>query len=650
MATAAPVQRGRPPKPKPQQNLWRQKYGLEFEPVLDMNGVPRHQKPDVLIELYILRNYDGIVKKIKSHQLMAWREHFKRFVSLIWDHPGSNRRFQWNPNAERMLDAAIEHKFLGIAGHASSSKSEFGAIWGLCKFLIGAPGPNGEAPNPMYVKVFVTSTTLQDSRGRIWGVIEAYWNEACKAFGGEQNMPGKLVSSKGVIRGKVDDKFSDLSGIALIAGGKGEDKDAPTKIGFKARCVILIADELALLTHQLFSAAQHNLFSNPSFQMLGIANPTSIFDPFGIFITPKHGWNSINDESDSWETQLGFCVRFDGLKSPNVLAGREIYPGLLTLEKLNGFITAYGANSPGFWAMVRGYFCPSGNTASIFSEMELATSLCMEHASNWDAPATKLAFLDPSFTLGGDRAVASFGKCGMVVDRKTGAYKRVLDKDESIDLMTRVDAKSELDISSQVARLYVEECKKRNIPPTHAGVDSTGGGTPFASILTSLWGAGVILVSFGGAPSDKRVSPVDKRTGKERFYNRVSELVYIVKELLKNGQIKGIDAQTASEMCNRLYENRGEKVLVESKKAMKIRTNNKQSPDFADSHAGLTEVARIKCGLSSELKAHKDAPRQGGTYGDPRLNAVMNPSWGQKKVLTLADDAAPTFAGGGWGE
>lgn len=617
-------------------------YGLEWPPLCDSKGRAVAPQPDHMIELHVLRYYKKF-RAMPGSMLLPWREHFKNLVTIIWDRPGSSRRFQWNPNAERMLDAAIKNKFLGIAGHASSSKSEFSAIWGICRFLIGATGPNGEAPDPKYVKVFITSTTLQDSRGRIWGVVEQYWNEACRFAGGEHMMPGKLVSTLGVIRARDGDKFTDLAGLALVAGGKGQDKDAPTKIGFKARSVIFIADELPLLTHQLYQAAQTNLFSNPVFQFIGIGNPTSIFDPFGVFITPKEGWNAINDESDGWETELGYCVRFDGRKSPNVLCGREQYPGLLTLEKLQGYIAALGENSPGFWAMVRGFFCPSGNTASIFSEMELASSEAMAHVNNWEYPPTKIAFLDPAFSHGGDRAVASFGKCGMTADRK-----KVLDKTESIDLMLKVNAKSDTDIPTQVAQLYIDECRARGIPMEFCGVDSTGGGTPFASILSMLGGRGCVLVGFGGAPSDKRVSPVDKRTGKERFVNRVSELVYVVKELLRNGQIKGIDAQTASEMCARLYENKGEKVLVEGKREMKKRTNNAKSPDFADSHAGLVEVARVKCGLSSELKAlPKDVPGSGPTS---RVQKVMDPSWGRRKTLGLAADALPIFGGGGWGE
>lgn len=625
--------------------MWRVKYGLEWRPLCDTNGVERMPAPDYRIELDILRNYDAMKARHPRAQFMPWTEHFKRFVSAIWDRPDSNRRFQWNPNASRMLEAAVKHKFLGIAGHASSSKSEFGAIWGLCKFLIGAPGPNGEPADSRFVKVFITSTTLQDSRGRIWGVIEDYWNEACRLFGGEQNMPGKLVSSSGIIRASNGDKFTDLAGVALIAGGKGSDKEAPTKIGFKQRTVVLIADELPLLTHSLYAAAQHNLFANPDFQMVGIGNPTSIFDPFGTFITPKDGWSSVNDESDGWQTILGHCLRFDGLKSPNVMAGRELYPGLLTLEKLHHYQSVYGSNSPGFWAMVRGFFCPSGNTASVCSEMEISASDAMAHVNNWLDVPTKIAFLDPAFTLGGDRAVASFGRCGII-----GGGKRVLDKEESIDLMLRVNAKSDLDIPTQVAQLYVDECASRGIPINQCGVDSTGGGAPFASILTMLGGRGIVLVSFGGAPSEKRVSPVDKRTGKERFSNRVSELCYVVKELLKNGQVKGVDAQTATEMCARLYENKGEKVLVESKKEMKKRTDNQKSPDFFDSLAGLVEVARIKCNLSAESKAHVH-PTASEKAGDRKLAAVMNSDWGKRRGNSLALEVIPTLGGGGgWGD
>jgi hypothetical protein len=213
------------------------RYGLEWG---RLKAVPRTSAgydllQEVWIEKYILGNYDQ-VKGMKGATLNPWTWHFRRFISLILDRDEVNPRyrFQWNPYAMRMLEAAYENNFLAVAGHASCSKSEFFAIYAVGRFLIGAKFPDAKEASPEFVKVFITSTSLDESRGRIWGVVEGYWTEFCRFFGGEQYMQAKLVSSAGkIVRVGLDGRQNQLSGIALVAGGKGHDKDASTKIGFQ---------------------------------------------------------------------------------------------------------------------------------------------------------------------------------------------------------------------------------------------------------------------------------------------------------------------------------------------------------------------------------------------------------------------------------
>jgi hypothetical protein len=631
-----------------QPDLWRHRYGVKWPPLCDIKGKPLGPRPDFRIELEVLRDYDKLTEQ--GARLGTWEQHFRLFVRSLWGRPDSVRKFLWNPYADKMINRAIQHKFLAVAGHASSGKTEAFAIWALAKFLIGAPGPNGEPYDSRYVKVFVTSTTLAESRQRVWGVIENYWQDLAKLFGGEQYLPGKLVSSQGKIVYRDGNTFSDLAGIALIAGGKGQDKDASTKIGFKARNVILIADELPLLTPQLYATAKGNLFSNDNFQMIGIGNPTSAFDPFGEFAEPKDGWGSITEDYDEWETKLGWCVRFDGLKSPNVLAAREVYPGLLTLDKVEAYINMLGRQSPEFYRMVRGFLCPTGVANQVFSEQEIIGSLAMNRVTTWEEPPELLAFLDPSWTAGGDRAPVTFGRCGVAVDPLTRERKKVVERTETIDLMKRVNAKHESkEVAEQIAEMFIEECKKRNVPVSNMGLDATGGGTPLAAILTMKIGRGFQLVSFAGGASDRRISPVDKRLAKDLYTNKVTELWNVCKELNKNRQIKGLDHDTVLELCGRLYEVTGNgKQCVESKTDMKKRTNGK-SPDLADSFVGLVDIARTRCGLSAASKAppRGSAPVLGGNR---RLASVMDSSWGQKRTPSLADEAVPTLGGGGWGD
>lgn len=579
------------------QKFKRVKYGLTFNPIMDVKGNPVAAKPDVLIEKDILRNYEQY-KDLPGAQLMTWEEHFKVFVSIIWDNPNTRYRFTWNPYAERILANVRNHRFLGVSGHASSGKSQFGAIWAIANFLI----------DPETTKVLITSTSLQESRMRIWGVVEKYWSEAETLFAPMGGLPGKLVTSSGKITGNINGRSDDLIGLALIAGGKGNDGDASTKIGFKAGKLILVADELPLLTHKLYDAAT-NLLSNDGFQMLATGNLTSVFDPFGLFTEPENGWDSVTEDDLEWKTRIGgYCIRFDGEKSPNVIAGREIYKGLLTQTGLDEIRAKFGERSPGFYRMVKSFPCPTGAIDTIYSEPELVSRLCGHRDTPWLRRPTPIAFLDPSFSKGGDAAAASFGLIGEA--QINGKTIQVLEKTETMDLMMKVEAQHKTkDRNEQLADLFIAECERRGIAIHDRGVDATGGGDPFATILAMKMGHGFQLVSFSGAASDMPVSATDKRKGKDRFGNRVSELWYVGKEFVASGQIRGLDPATMREMCDRTYKELGNKVYVEPKADMKKRTGGR-SPDRADSWVGLIEIARRRYKFTAAARALAPAPKK----------------------------------------
>ena len=292
---------------------FRERYGKWWPPV---GGKPA---ADIYIEFQAFRH------NIKGPKAPGKFQHFKNIVDAIWNNPASPKKFIWNPWSERMLRAACEHGYLGVAGSRSSGKSLTFAVWGVVNFLCA----------PSETKVIFTSTSLKDSRGRIWGDVEELWQAAAAVMGGEANMPGELVSSQGIIRFRANGQQSDKSGLSLIAGEKSKEKEAIGKlIGFKANRMFMIADELPELSESLIIAAESNLSANPEFQMVGLGNPNSYYDPFGMFCEPKDGWASVNDEQDEWATKRGLCLRFDGERSPNILAGRTIYPWMFTEEKL----------------------------------------------------------------------------------------------------------------------------------------------------------------------------------------------------------------------------------------------------------------------------------------------------------------------------
>jgi hypothetical protein len=522
--------------------------------------------------------------------------HFKRAVDLLWNHPDSRTPIEWTPWLERMIEAALEHKYLAVAGCASSGKSQAYALWAIIQFL----------SSPWNTLVLVTSTSLKESRKRIWGAITDLWRAV-------PGLPGKLVDSVGMIR--FDDgsgkQYGDRCGISLIAAERKKEKEAVGKlVGIKQQRVIFIADELPELGESILQAAYTNLSNNPFFQLIGIGNPASYYDPFGQFSTPKNGWSSITVNDEEWETERGYCLHFDAHKSPNVIANEILYPWMITPANLAESAAKLGENSPGYWRMYRGFWCPTGVEDSIYSESDII-KYGADQRVEWLEPPTKVAALDPSFSANGDRSILYLGFTGA---DKTG--KKVVCLDHFEELREDVTNKSE-PRAFQIARQFKERCEAWGVTARNAAYDASGGGAPFGDVVDSVWSRDVLRVQFGGKASDRAVSLTDTTPAHERYANRVSELWYTGKELIRNKQLFGVPREMVREMTERLYTTEkgvAMRIRVESKQDMKARIG--KSPDISDAAFILLELCRVRCGLIPSDKIPSDPYGKRSGYKD----------------------------------
>jgi hypothetical protein len=113
-----------------------------------------------------------------------------------------------------------------------------------------------------------------------------------------------------------------------------------------------------------------------------------------------------------------------------------------------------------------------------------------------------------------------------------------------------------------------------------------------------MWGSEVLGIQFGGKASELPVSISDNALSSDRYVNRVTELWFGGKELIRTQQLKGIDSELARELCARKYRTRKGTTLrmeVESKTEMKARTG--ESPDLADAAMILVELCRQRFGF-----------------------------------------------------
>jgi hypothetical protein len=102
---------------------------------------------------------------------------------------------------------------------------------------------------------------------------------------------------------------------------------------------------------------------------------------------------------------------------------------------------------------------------------------------------------------------------------------------------------------------------------------------------------------FSGAPSEDPCSHEDPRPAKEVHRNKRAEMYFRTQSALTSGQIRGVDKDTAAELCTIEYyefDDKGKRVptTIQSKKDYKIKYT--KSPDYADSGIMLTEVARLR--------------------------------------------------------
>ena len=487
-------------------------------------------------------------------------------------------RHSW---AEEIIRAAIKNKYVAVGGAASSGKSHTMAAWGIINWLVA----------PDETLILLTSTTLREARKRIWGSVISLLH-GLKKLGA----PFKIRDSIGNVA-FINDQGTlfERAGLSLIAAEKSKTREAVGKfIGIKQKRVFLIADELSELSEAILNAGLSNLSKNPHFSLVGMSNPSSRFDAFGVWSTPKGGWETVNVEvDDTWSTKWGGkYIRLDGERSPNILAGENKYPWLPTEDKLQEDADLLGRESRGYMRMVRAVFFDSDENETVYTEAELINSGPMGQAK-WREEPVNIAGFDPAFTTDGDRSILYFGKVGVDM---TGQF--VCELGEAVQLNDDA-TNTAVPRSYQIAAQVREQCEKRKVEPQNLAVDATGAGQPLADVLSAEFGEDILRVSFGGKASDKRVTMSSKKNGVEIYFNRVSELWFVGKELCRTKQLYGINTELAKEITSRHYDSvkssSNLRLKLESKLAYKGRFG--QSPDLADAAFLCVDLARQRHGL-----------------------------------------------------
>jgi intein-like protein with splicing domain len=475
-----------------------------------------------------------------------------------------------------------EHYFAEGTIHHNSAKTfnvvSFACDWWLC--------------NPQDSSVTLVSTSKQSLRRRGWAeVSKCYTSTPGARF-------GNFIDSRMIWQAQKGDDKHAIIGKAVEEGPT--NKVADDIKGVHTRRQMVIIDEATSVPAAIYEACA-NLYSYPEeFVLVLIGNPLNRLDQFGRFCEPDGGWNAVNVETGEWDGKpqesLGgrrpHIVTFDAEKSPNIVEGKIVSKHLPNKEKVEAARrNSGGGQSPLYWQNFRGFWPPEGLTKTVFTQSVLEKNGCYGKHQFTGRNFIIIGALDPART--GDRPALRFGKLGEIVGGHWGI-------EWFPAIIIPLDSSSDNQLFYQLCEQVKRQCESFKVngveyscDPENFGIDATGSGSGCADILQRIWSPKVIRIEWGGSASTDPMSLENPRPANECVENKRVEMFFRTRDCANSGQLKGVDRETAVELCSLEFDESGKRMKLMSKDDYKEKFRM-GSPDLADCAVELTEVARLK--------------------------------------------------------
>jgi hypothetical protein len=341
-----------------------------------------------------------------------------------------------------------------------------------------------------------------------------------------------------LLAGKMYDTRWEISDDRYAMGLSAESADQFQ--GFHSPNMLIVVDEAEGVSDEIYEAIEAVMTAADPLLLL-IGNPTTVT---GAFRRAFHE-----------ERQLYHNITISALDSPNVQAGKTVYPGLTSAKWVEERRDTWGEDNPIFRARVLGEFPDQAEDTLIsLSDVEAAAlRWAADRETGSDETVENPEQVQEEVVLAVD--VARFGSDRSVILRRQG--NRV----EEIRTFRNMDT---MQLTGWVAAAI------RETSPERVCVDEIG------------VGAGVVdRLKEQGHPV--RGINVARRAQQERLFANVrAEGYWRLKELFKSGEIAiPDDHQLMGELAALRYsfDSQG-RVLMESKEAMRQR--GLPSPDKAD--------------------------------------------------------------------
>lgn len=545
-----------------------------LEPLIHFLNIQRMLFPH-LIELY---------KDVAKGRI--WNNYYLDLAELLCDFTGSGQ--------ERTL----------VTGPASANKTYGVSSYMMTSFFM--------APNETFGMVSTTSGSA--SERRIWGDIKTFHAEARYE---ECGLP-KVGECIEYLKSIVYDEGKELGGaeknnrdfrkgiqVIPIATDSSGDAALSTIQGSKNKYVLWALDEMAQMNPGV-TRPLGNLGQNPHFHFIGIGNANDLQDPHGQDCMPIGGIDSLSLEVDRrWVSATGKKVLFlHGEESPNnhpfieqsemnkvtdfpfPYASNPLSCHQAAIEYGAGDIEA-GKNTIDYWKFCIGFWPPVNASNNLYSRNLFTNHEADKPHEILASAKNDLAAADFAFSVGGDANAFIHASIGY----NAQGQKRVNFDAECLKI--RSNAKDKTEFVKQIAKGYVKAIRDHGVPLSLFGAD-TGNDASLTlnEISRETRSHDMVGISSVGAANNKK-----------RYVNRVTELWFDARDLIKTGCCRGINLKSGyfKQLIQRRYSRVGKLYEVERKRDMKKRTGS--SPDEADAFIYLCFMI-IRTGFfNSEIEA-----------------------------------------------
>ncbi len=493
-----------------------------------------------------------------------------------------------------------------LTGPASANKTHAVALFGFICFLA--------APNETMVLVSTTSGVA--SERKIWGDMKEM-HRNCKFKEAGLPVTGEPIDYKSMIvfdEGKqlYDAKLNDrdtrngISVVAIPTDGTGENA-LSTIQGSKNTFVIWILDEMAQMKSGVTRPLRNLIPGNPHVHFIGIGNANEPTDPHGEACMPKGGFESLNYLHDrEWRSAQGYDVLYlSGDESPNY----HPYVNQDAIEISTEYPFPYATNKQGvdmvaedagngdlergrgtidYWKFCIGWWAPTTATSSLYTENLFVETQSTEPPEIFLGDTRTFGAGDFAFTVGGD----DNGFIAVESGRTHRGIKQVKFPGDVKSLKTQASNKA--DFNKAVAAEFAAQIIANKVAYQDFGGD-TGNDAAITlnEISRILKTHDLVGISSNNAANNK-----------DKYANRVTEMWFDARDLLRTGIFRGINLQSmmVKQLCQRKYKSvRKGYYQIETKKDMKKRLG--RSPDMADTFIYVCEMLKRSGLFDSEIEA-----------------------------------------------